>query len=87
VTLAKTGFLRLFAARHVLAEVDEYREKWAHETGTPVPAYREAWVSVLHPLITEVSFSRDLLYSRRARPHRSPRSAAASGRPGSARRG
>lgn len=51
VTLARTGFMRLFTAGHVLREVDTYREKWAHE----------AWMSVLRPLTNEVSFSRDLL--------------------------
>jgi hypothetical protein len=61
VTLAEIGFLRLFAAAHVLDEVDEYLDEWAHETRTPCVAYRDAWVSVLRPLITEASFSRDLL--------------------------
>jgi hypothetical protein len=61
ITLAKTGFLHLFAARHVLDEVDGYVEKWARETGTPVAAYRAAWVSRLRPLINEVSVPSGLL--------------------------
>ncbi|HET7405702.1 MAG TPA: PIN domain-containing protein, partial [Mycobacteriales bacterium] len=61
VTLARTGFLHLFAAQHVFDEAEEHLDRWARETGTPLPAYRAAWVSKLRPLINEVSFSRELL--------------------------
>jgi predicted nucleic acid-binding protein len=61
VTLAKTLFLRLFAARHVLDEVDEHLEDWARETRVSTDSYRAAWLVVLRPLIAEVSFSGNLL--------------------------
>lgn len=61
VTLARIGFLRVFAAHHVLNEVERYLDKWANETGTDEIAYHDAWESVLRPLISEAAFSRNLL--------------------------
>lgn len=40
---AHAGLFRLFCAEHVVTEVEEYNDQWAHELGFPADAYRNAW--------------------------------------------
>lgn len=61
VSLSQAGFLHLFAAQHVLDEVDEHLPEWADAIGTPLTDLERAWGMVLRPLITHVAFTSELL--------------------------
>jgi predicted nucleic acid-binding protein len=55
VTAANSGAVRLYAASHVIGELDEHGEEWARESkGVSHAAFKARWEAEYRPLVREV---------------------------------
>lgn len=55
VTATNAGAIRLFAASHVVGELDEHGEQWARESPSVSPAaFQARWEAEYRPLVREV---------------------------------
>lgn len=61
VTATNAGFLRLFCAEHVIAEVEEHLPRWAREGGVDGARFLNRWQGEYLPLLRCVDVASDLL--------------------------
>lgn len=63
VTATNTGLIRLFCARHVLAEVAEHHREWAEEKGVSAASFAARWKADYAPQLRVVADVDDALLS------------------------
>ena len=61
VNTVNSGMLRLYCARHVVDEMEEYADSWADDWGVPREHFRDRWATRYLPLIRVVPVERGLL--------------------------
>src|SRR5262245_30642957 len=67
VSLANSGYIRLFCAQHVLDEILEHAERMAKRLKAPLSAFMDHWDMEYVPLLRRIEVSESLITEEEAR--------------------